>query len=669
MALIGLWLLALTLAVRQAAVVLSRPADERLTDLLAWIGDHGVLTAGEPLYAEGTFTGTPFAGLVLKPLTRAAQAGLGVAWTLGTLLLVAAVAWVAVRALPGRVSPRASLFATPVALCLLTLSLPVRNTFTLGQTSILPVLLVLIGWLHSGRDRQWGGALIGVAAALQPAVLLFAPLLWLTGRRPAALAAGGTFATATLAAWIAMPGDSWTYWVHHLAGSGLGEAADGLSNQSLHGVLLRLGLRGPLELGLLAVLVAAVAVVALRRAVHYARDGQLLLSAAVLGCGVVACSPTMWQHQQLWILLALVGRLGQRGPDRLVWPILVVLVMTLDGSALLPAMPALSPLAENLPLLAALAVACALPFLSTKDPTFDAPLAPRVPERPHLLLELLLIRVGYWAYSYVRSLAPDGRDTAEAHGRQILDWEAALHIDVEHTLNNFAAQTPWLENSANFYYSAFHFLVPISLLAFLYVRRPLEYRKARTSLSVATLLGVVGFYLYPLAPPRLMPGLGYVDTAHGPQDLSDPDFGALTELSNQYAAMPSLHVGWSLWCAVVIVRMTSKYWLRALGMLYPMLTVYVVMATANHYILDAAGGALVVTVGMLLGPRLPKPGPLWKGSTEPDPVTVPAQSSAAEVPEPERPEPVSKPAPEPAPVAERAPRDERERVDAEPTGG
>lgn len=599
MALVGLWLLAAGLVARQAVAVLRRPPDERLTDLIAWIGDNGVLQVRGSFYdGANPFTGTPFAGLVLKPLTNAAEQGLGVAWTFGTLLLVAAVGVVAARALPAPVSARTRQFAVPVALSLLVVSVPVRSTFTLGQTSILPVLLALLGWLMLGGDRRASGVLIGLAAALQPAVLLFAPLLWFTGRRTAAISAGGTFAACTAVAWLTMPGDSWTYWVHHVAGAGLGDPSDALSNQSLHGALLRIGLSGPFELTLLALLAAGVGWLAVRRAVRYALDGQPLLAAALVGCAIVAVSPTAWQHQQLWILLAVVGRVGRRAGDRLMWPVAVVLVMSLESAALVPDMAALKVIGDNAPLLAALAAACVVPFL-TRDSTSWAKPTPSGPfSRPNLLLELLLIRVGYWAYSYVRGdHSPAKRADAEGHGSQILDLERFLRLDMEHALNHFTARTPWLESVSNFYYSTFHFLVPIALLALLYIRRPPSYRRDRAALSFATLLGLIGFWLYPLAPPRLMPGLGYVDTAHGPQDLSDPNFGALTELSNQYAAMPSLHVGWSLWCGVVVVTLTRNKWLRALGVLYPLLTTFVVMATANHYLLDAVGGAVVIAGG------------------------------------------------------------------------
>ncbi|WP_190112600.1 bifunctional glycosyltransferase 87/phosphatase PAP2 family protein [Streptomyces cinnamoneus] len=631
-----LWTLAGLLAVRQAAVVLRMPPERRFTDLETWIGENGVLHVGGSLYETDRFTGTPFSGLVLRPLTKAAEQSLGIVWTLGTLLLVVAVALVAARALPGRadggpVSRRTALLAAPVAVILTVASLPVRNTFTLGQTSIIPVLLVLLGCclprVVQGSGRA-SGVLVGIAAALQPAVLLFAPLLRLTGRRRAAATTGVTFAACTALAWVTMPDDSWTYWVHHIAGAGLGEKPDGLANQSLHGLLLRIGLHGPVELALYAPLAIAVAVLGLRRAVHYARDGQPLLATAITGCVAVAVSPTAWQHQQLWILLAVAGRVGRRRSDRFVWPVLVVLVMTLPSTVLVPINPVLAPVGENAPLLAALAAACVVPFLSRSSAAWDAPAPTPVAEpqrgrfawvpllgffkralnRPNLLLELMLIRVGYWVYSYVRGQAPDSRSLAESHGRQIIGVEEFLHIDVEHGFNHFVAGVGWLKDSMNYYYGTFHFLVPLSLLGYLYLRRPATYRWARTALGFATLMALVGFWLYPLAPPRLMPGHGFIDTANGPQDLSHPDFGALTELSNQYAAMPSLHIGWSLWCGVVIAVVASTSWTKWLGMLYPLLTFSVIVGTANHYVLDAAGGALVVASGFGIQYVLTGPG-------------------------------------------------------------
>ncbi|WP_307665989.1 bifunctional glycosyltransferase 87/phosphatase PAP2 family protein [Streptomyces sp. V1I1] len=612
----ALWLVAAVLAIRQTAAVLRQPPGERLADLETWIGQHGVLHVKGSLYDADKFAGTPFAGLVLKPLARSAEQSLGVAWTFGTLLLVVGIGLVVARALPGPVSRRSGLLAAPIAISLLMLSLPVRNSFYLGQTSIIPVLLVLLG-CFAARGERSSGVLIGLGAALQPTVLLFAPLLWFTGRRSAAVSSAGTFAALSALAWAALPSDSWTYWVHHVAGAGLGARPDSLANQSLHGALLRFGLEGPLEIALYVALAAVVCWFGLRRAVRYAQDGQLLLAVALTGCAAVAVSPTAWQHQLLWVLLAVVGRVGKRASDRMLWPVLIILAMTLPGKMLLPNMAVLYPVRDNVLLIAALAAACAVPFLPRTSPYFrrpvpteyatpaparwaQVPLLPfwrRVLSRPNLLLELLVIRVGYSVYSHIRAAATGGVAAAEEHGRQIISVERALGLDIEHWVNHAVVNAKWAEAFFDFYYTSFHFVVPLAILGVLYVRRPADYRWARSSLAFATVLALLGFWLYPLAPPRLMPGMGFIDTVHGPQDLANPDYGAMTAVTNQYAAMPSLHFGWSLWCGLVVFILAPKLWMKLLGLLHPLFTVCAIVATANHWVLDAAGGAAVVGAG------------------------------------------------------------------------
>ena len=656
-----LWLVVAVLGVRQMAVVLRQPPGERLTDLETWIGENGVLHGTGSPYDGDRFTGTPFAGLVLKPLTASAEASLGVAWTFGSLLLVAALGVVAARALPKPVGRRTALLAAPVAITLLMLSLPVRNTLHLGQTSILPVLLVLLAWF-AARDDRLRGVLVGLAAALQPTLLLFAVLLWLTGERRASAASFATFALGTAAAWAAVPKDSWTYWIHHVAGAGLGERPDSLANQSLHGALLRLGLEGPAEIALFLVLAAAVAFIGVRRAVRYARDGQLLLAVAVTGCVVVAVSPTAWQHQLLWVLLAVVGKVGKRASDRLVWPAVVVLVVTLPGQMLLPNVGPVTSVRDNALLLAALGAACATPFLLRTSPYWArpvptdyarpvaarwrrVPLLPfwrRVLHRPNLLLELLLIRVVYSAYAQVRLAATAGRPLAEEHGRQIHAIEQWLHIDIELWVNHTVVEITWLREFFDYYYSTFHFIVPLAILGVLYARRPADYRWARTSIGFATVLALVGFWLYPLAPPRLMPGLGFIDTIHGVQDFAKPDYGTLTGVTNQYAAMPSLHFGWSLWCGVVIVILAPKLWMKALGLLHPLFTIAAIVATANHWVLDAVGGALVVSLGFGLTYLLSGPRKLEPVTEEKEAASEPAQRKADPAPEPVRAEVVGK---------------------------
>lgn len=315
------------------------------------------------------------------------------------------------------------------------------------------------------------------------------------------------------------------------------------------------------------------------------------------------------------------------------WPVAVIIVMTLPAKMVIPNMGALYPVRDNIVLLAAVAAATVVPFLSRTSEFYRSPVptdfaAPvparfgrvpllpflrRVLTRPNLLLELLLIRVTYAAYQKVRLAATGGtttggRTTAEAHGHQIHDIEKFLHIDIEHWVNHTVVKIGWMRDFFDFYYTSFHFFVPLTVLGVLYWRRPVDYRWARASLGFATLLALVGFWLYPLAPPRLMPGLGIIDTVHGVQDFSKPDYGTLTALTNQYAAMPSLHFGWSLWCGLVIAIVAPKWWMKALGMLHPFFTVSAIVATGNHWVLDAVGGAAVVLAGfglsyVLMGPR------------------------------------------------------------------
>lgn len=229
--------------------------------------------------------------------------------------------------------------------------------------------------------------------------------------------------------------------------------------------------------------------VGLWRAVRYARDGQLLLAVAVTGCVTVAASPAAWQHQLLWVLLTAVGRVGARRAGRLVWPVIVVAVTVLPSKVLLPNLP---PLRDNAPALATLSAACIIPFVSRLSPHFDSPRAARyvapgparwswVPllphwrktlSRPNLLLELLLICIGYAVYQHIRLGAEGNRWAAEEHGAQIHSIVMLLHIDIESWFNHLVARHVWLEVLFTFHYQDFHFMVPLVILAILYLRNP-----------------------------------------------------------------------------------------------------------------------------------------------------------------------------------------------------
>ncbi|MFE2231524.1 phosphatase PAP2 family protein [Streptomyces sp. NPDC059442] len=230
----------------------------------------------------------------------------------------------------------------------------------------------------------------------------------------------------------------------------------------------------------------------------------------------------------------------------------------------------------------------------------------RAARRPRWWAELSLIAVVYAAYSGGRLLARGDTGGAVEHGLAILRLEQALHLNAEHPLNRLFTSTPALGIPADFAYASLHYLVTPAVLVWLFRRRPGRYRAARTWLMLSTLLGLVGFTLLPTCPPRLLDaGHGFVDTmaqfsAYGWWGAEASAPRGMGGMTNQYAAMPSLHVGWALWCGVMLWRHGRTPLFRALGVAYPLLTVIVVMGTANHYFLDAVAGAAVMGLGLLL---------------------------------------------------------------------
>ena len=223
--------------------------------------------------------------------------------------------------------------------------------------------------------------------------------------------------------------------------------------------------------------------------------------------------------------------------------------------------------------------------------------------RPRAGLELGFLALLYVGYSLARLLADDdpGRATGNAH--RLLDLERVLHLDVEGWANQLFVDLPGLSLAASYWYSALHYLVTPAVLFWVYRRHPLGYRRVRNALVGATAAGLVGFVLLPVAPPRMLPG--YTDvlaitSVHGwwGSDASAPK--GLGGLTNELAAMPSLHVGWALWCAWVVFLCTRSSWLRAAAASYAVGTVLVVVGTANHYVLDAVAGALLILLAVLV---------------------------------------------------------------------
>ncbi|WP_083975728.1 phosphatase PAP2 family protein [Kitasatospora mediocidica] len=223
----------------------------------------------------------------------------------------------------------------------------------------------------------------------------------------------------------------------------------------------------------------------------------------------------------------------------------------------------------------------------------------RRPVRPRLLFELALIGISYWLYSLVRNAVPEQQSIAEKHASWIWHLEQNLGVAVERSINHGVNSVGWLIVGMNYYYATLHFIMTIGVLVWLYRRHPGRYAASRTVLFVTTGIALVGFYFFPLAPPRLLTNGGFIDTVEVHHTWGSLASGAGASVSNQFAAMPSMHIGWSLWCGLTLFFLAERAWVRALGLLYPAATLMVIISTANHYWMDALGGALCLGIGFL----------------------------------------------------------------------
>ncbi|WP_328970688.1 phosphatase PAP2 family protein [Streptomyces sp. NBC_00239] len=221
----------------------------------------------------------------------------------------------------------------------------------------------------------------------------------------------------------------------------------------------------------------------------------------------------------------------------------------------------------------------------------------RSPRRPRLWFEILLIAVSYWTYSLIRNAVPEQKAAALRNADWIWQVEHTLGIAVEKSVNHAVDSVTWLIVGMNYYYATLHFLVTIGVLVWLFRRHPGRYAATRLVLFATTAVALVGYYFYPLAPPRLMNGENFIDTVLVHHTWGSMASGDLKHMSNQYAAMPSMHIGWSLWCGLTIFALASAPWARILGLLYPAATLVVIVATANHFWLDAVGGMLCLAFG------------------------------------------------------------------------
>lgn len=247
--------------------------------------------------------------------------------------------------------------------------------------------------------------------------------------------------------------------------------------------------------------------------------------------------------------------------------------------------------------------------------------------------EAAIVVVFYVIYSWIRNQFGSNRIAAEGIPRAafrnaelIIRWEDAIGLYHESTIQAWFLPYTWFIQFWNVFYGTAHFIVTIAVFAVLFWKRPAVFPQWRNTLAAMTALAIVGFAFFPLMPPRLLDepcpwegpnswggrciaselrgedeSFGFVDTLAtfgGPWSF---DSETMASISNQYAAMPSLHIGWSTWCAIAMWPLLRRRRWKALMLLYPLVTLFCIVVTANHFWLDGVGGLIVFGLGALIG--------------------------------------------------------------------
>ncbi|HZQ58570.1 MAG TPA: phosphatase PAP2 family protein [Acidimicrobiales bacterium] len=272
--------------------------------------------------------------------------------------------------------------------------------------------------------------------------------------------------------------------------------------------------------------------------------------------------------------------------------------------------------------------------------TDEARGAPGAPEggrptlRPRWWREVLYMAAFYGVYTAVRDTqgsAGGGTNGTSAvvafhHARQVIHAERDLLLYHERQIQHFflahmgSLTRPFFQ-FWDIWYGSAHFVVTIGVAIWLFRRDPVRWTVMRNILAVTTALALIGFASYPLMPPRLLdfpfPNIG----AHAPYGFVDTlvryggswsfDSHTMQKVSNQFAAMPSLHIGWSVWCTLAVYPSCKRWWTKALAVAYPIVTLFAIVVTANHYFLDAAGGLLILALAALIATPLTRRVHAW----------------------------------------------------------
>ena len=219
----------------------------------------------------------------------------------------------------------------------------------------------------------------------------------------------------------------------------------------------------------------------------------------------------------------------------------------------------------------------------------------------------------FMLYGLVRGVAGSGVEHGGSYkpfgdAMKIIDLERDLHIFVEPSIQAWAANFHWLMTALAWSYLNTQFVITVATLAFIYVRHNDAFYFVRNMFMIAMGLALVGYLLFPTAPPRLMPEWGFTDPVSqlmtgGTSSGGWLDYTSAAKVANMYAAVPSMHVCFAVMVAWPMAKLMSWRWLKVVWALYPLLVTFIVVATANHFFIDVFLGVVTAGVAAALAHR------------------------------------------------------------------
>ncbi|MDX6590193.1 MAG: hypothetical protein QOI84_1467 [Solirubrobacterales bacterium] len=207
------------------------------------------------------------------------------------------------------------------------------------------------------------------------------------------------------------------------------------------------------------------------------------------------------------------------------------------------------------------------------------------------------------AYELVRGLADTQRATAIAHGQQIIELEQSTHTLFEPSLQAFFMPAHWVIDVANQIYLNAQFSIALGFLVWLYLFRNESYYFVRNMFVVAMSLALLGYTIYPTAPPRMFPAHGFVDTITDFSNVNH-DSALAKVFINPYAAIPSMHCAFAMMIGGTGLMVCRHWWSKLFWGFWPFLVLWVVVVTGNHYWIDAALGWMVALTAAVVASRL-----------------------------------------------------------------